>query len=80
MVAVDLPHGANSVHVHGGAVVEGSPRVDLEGRGPHTVDGLGLVLGAELGVEGTFAFGAHGEKPITAGMLQGASASRLLEV
>ena len=58
--AVDLPHGANSVHVHGGAVVEGSLGVDLEGRGLHAIDGLGLVLGAELGVEGAFAFGAHG--------------------
>ena len=58
--AVDLPHGANSVHVHGGAVIEDSLGVDLEGRGLHAIDGLGLVLGAELGVEGTFAFGAHG--------------------
>ena len=44
----------------GGAVVEGSLGVDLEGRGLHAIDGLGLVLGAELGVEGAFAFGAHG--------------------
>ena len=44
----------------GGAVVEGSLGVDLEGRGLHAIDGLGLVLGAELGVEGTFAVGAHG--------------------
>ena len=58
--AVDLPASLHSLHVHGGAVVEGSLGVDLEGRGLHTVDGFGLVLEAELGVEGTFAFGAHG--------------------
>ena len=57
--AVDLPHGANSVHVQRGAVVESCLGVDLEGCGLHAVDGLGLVLGAELGVEGTFAVGAH---------------------
>ena len=58
--AVDLPASLHSLHVHGGTVVEDCLRVDLEGRGLHAVDGFGLVLGAELGVEGAFTVGAHG--------------------
>ena len=58
--AVDLPASLHGLYVHGSTVIEGSLGVDLEGRGLHTVDGFGLVLGAELGVEGAFAFGAHG--------------------
>ena len=69
--AVALPASLHSLHVHGGAVVEGSLGVDLEGRGLHTVDGFGLVLEAELGVEGAFTVRAHSVEAHNSGDVAG---------
>ena len=50
-VAVDGPRGADCLNVNGGAVVEDSLRVELEGDGLHAVNGLCLVVADVVVVE-----------------------------
>ena len=54
-VAVDGPRGADCLNVNGGAVVEDSLRVELEGDGLHAVNSLSLVVADVVVVEAVVA-------------------------
>ena len=54
-VAIDGPRGADCLNVNGGAVVEDSLRVELEGDGLHAVNSLSLVVADVVVVEAVVA-------------------------
>ena len=74
-VAVDGPSGADCLNVNRGAVVEDSLRVELEGNGLHTVNGLSLVVGDVVIVEAVFASGAQRGEADSGGDVTGATES-----
>ena len=72
-VAVDGPRGADCLNVNGGAVVEDSLRVELEGDGLHAANGLCLVVADIVVVEAVFASRAQGGEADSGGDVAGAT-------
>ena len=72
-VAVDGPRGADCLNVNGGAVIEDSLRVELEGDGLHAVNSFSLVIGDVVVVEAVFASRAQGGEADSGGDVAGAT-------
>ena len=72
-VAVDGPRGADCLNVNGGAVVEDSLGVELEGNGLNAVNGLSLIVADVVVVETVFTSGAQGGEADSGGDVAGAT-------
>ena len=72
-VAVDGPRGADCLNVNGGAVIEDSLRVELEGDGLHAANGLCLVVADIVVVEAVFASRTQGGEADSGGDVAGAT-------
>ena len=72
-VAIDGPRGADCLNVNGGAVIEDSLGVELEGDGLHAVNGLCLVIGDVVVIEAVFASRAQGGEADSGGDVAGAA-------
>ena len=70
-VAVDGPGGADCFNINGGAVIEDSLRVELEGNGLYAINGLCLVIGDIVIIEAVFASRAQGGKADSGGDVAG---------